>query len=419
MIMSNKFIRKDILCRVCGSDEIETILKLNDTPLEDQFVDELNKQREQKALPLELAICKQCGYVHLPYIINPEESYVDYLYKSGVTPGLRLHYDEYAKDIVENYNIEKESLVVDLGSNDGSMLASFKRQGMNVVGVEPANLIADYANQSGIKTINDYFSNEVVSKIVSGYGKADVITANYMFANIDDIVNFTKSVETLLSEDGVFVVETGYHLEQFKIKMFDYIYHEHFSYFTVGTLSYLFDQCGLKIIDVQKTKPKGGSIRVVTQKQDGLRETLPSVGMIIDSEKESNIYGIEMYREFSNSLQELKADLIELLKSIKDKGKSIVAFGASHSTTTLIYHFELSDYFDYIVDDNKAKHGLYSPGLHIPVFPTDRMYVDRPDYILILAWQHKLSITKKHKLIIEKGSTFIVPLPKIEIIDAL
>ena len=417
--MSNKFIRKDILCRVCGSDEIETILKLNDTPLEDQFVDELNKQREQKALPLELAICKQCGYVHLPYIINPEESYVDYLYKSGVTPGLRLHYDEYAKDIVENYNIEKESLVVDLGSNDGSMLASFKRQGMNVVGVEPANLIADYANQSGIKTINDYFSNEVVSKIVSGYGKADVITANYMFANIDDIVNFTKSVEALLSEDGVFVVETGYHPEQFNIKMFDYIYHEHFSYFTVGTLSYLFDQCGLKIIDVQKTKPKGGSIRVVTQKQDGLRETLPSVGMIIDSEKESNIYGIEMYREFSNSLQELKADLIELLKSIKDKGKSIVAFGASHSTTTLIYHFELSDYFDYIVDDNKAKHGLYSPGLHIPVFPTDRMYVDRPDYILILAWQHKLSITKKHKLIIEKGSTFIVPLPKIEIIDAL
>ena len=419
MIMSNKFIRKDILCRVCGSDEIETILKLNDTPLEDQFVDELNKQREQKALPLELAICKQCGYVHLPYIINPEESYVDYLYKSGVTPGLRLHYDEYAKDIVENYNIEKESLVVDLGSNDGSMLASFKRQGMNVVGVEPANLIADYANQSGIKTINDYFSNEVVSKIISGYGKADVITANYMFANIDDIVNFTKSVETLLSEDGVFVVETGYHLEQFKIKMFDYIYHEHFSYFTVGTLSYLFDQCGLKIIDVQKTKPKGGSIRVVTQKQDGLRETLPSVGMIIDGEKESNIYEIEMYREFSNSLQELKADLIELLKSIKDKGQSIVAFGASHSTTTLIYHFELSDYFDYIVDDNKAKHGLYSPGLHIPVFPTDRMYVDRPDYILILAWQHKLSITKKHKLIIEKGSVFIAPLPKIEIIDAL
>ena len=417
--MTNKFIRKDALCRICKSSDIKIILKLNDTPLEDQFVDESNKQLEQKAFPLELAICKNCGYVHLPYIINPEESYVDYLYKSGITPGLRSHYDKYAKDIIENYSIEKESLVVDLGSNDGSMLASFKRQGMNVVGVEPANLIADYANQSGIKTINDYFSNEVVSKIVSGYGKADVITANYMFANIDDIVNFTKSVEALLSEDGVFVVETGYHLEQFKIKMFDYIYHEHFSYFTVGTLSYLFDQCGLKIIDVQKTKPKGGSIRVVTQKQDGLRETLPSVGMIIDGEKESNIYEIEMYREFSNSLQELKADLIELLKSIKDKGQSIVAFGASHSTTTLIYHFELSDYFDYIVDDNKAKHGLYSPGLHIPVFPTDRMYVDRPDYILILAWQHKLSITKKHKLIIEKGSVFIAPLPKIEIIDAL
>ena len=416
MIMSNKFIRKDILCRVCGSDEIETILKLNDTPLEDQFVDELNKQREQKTLPLELAICKQCGYVHLPYIINPEESYVDYLYKSGVTPGLRLHYDEYAKDIVENYNIEKDSLVVDLGSNDGSMLASFKKQGMNVVGVEPASLIADYASQSGIKTINDYFSDRVVSQIVADYGKADVITANYMFANIDNIVDFTKSVESLLAENGIFVVETGYHPEQFKIKMFDYIYHEHFSYFTVGVFNYLFDQCGLKMIDVQKTKPKGGSIRVVIQKYSGSRETLPSVSMTINDEKESSIYEIETYREFSNSLQELKSELIKLLKSIKEKGQSVVAFGASHSTTTLIYHFELSDYIDYIVDDNEAKHGLYSPGLHIPVFSTNRIYVDKPNYILLLAWQHSSVILERHSKFLSNGRRVIVPLPSVRVL---
>jgi hypothetical protein len=411
--MANKFIRKDTLCRICSSSKIETILKLKDTPLEDQFVDESNKHIEQKVYPLELAICNNCGYVHLPHVLNPEESYVDYLYKSGVTPGLRSHYDEYAEEIVTKYNIQKNSLIVDLGSNDGSMLASFKRNSMKVVGVEPAKMIAEHANNSGVETINDYFSDEVVSQIVSSYGKADVVTANYMFANIDNIVNFTKSVENLLSEDGLFVVETGYHLDQFKIKMFDYIYHEHFSYFTVGVINYLFNQYGLKIIDAQKTKPKGGSIRVVAQKQNGLREILPSVGIVIKSENESNIYQHEMYRNFYDSLQELRFELTKLLQSIKAKGKSIIAFGASHSTTTLIYHFELGNYFEYIVDDNKTKQRQYSPGLHIPVFSTDKMYVDKPDYVLILAWQHKDVICEKHSKFIENGGKFIVPLPKV------
>ena len=411
--MMNKFIRKDTLCRICDSSNIDTILKLNDTPLEEQFVDESNKHIEQKSYPLELAICNNCGYVHLPHVVNPEESYVDYFYKSGVTPGLKSHYDEYAHKIVTKYNIKKKSFIVDLGSNVGSMLASFKRQQMNVVGVEPAKLIAEHANQSGVETINDFFTNEVVSKILSSYGKADVISANYMFANIDNIVHFTKSVENLLSEDGLFVVETGYHLEQFKIKMFDYIYHEHFSYFTVGVLSYLFNQCGLEIIDAQKTKPKGGSIRVVAQKQNGSREILPSVEMLIKNEDESDIYKQEMYRLFDNSLKKLKFELIKLLESIQAKGKSIIAFGASHSTTTLIYHFKLGGYFNYIVDDNDAKHGHYSPGLHIPVFSTNKIYKEKPDYVLILAWQHKDVICDRHSKFIENGGKFIVPLPNV------
>jgi hypothetical protein len=413
--MLNKFIRKDTLCRICNSSDIVTILELKDTPLEDQFIDKSNKHIEQKAYPLELAICNHCHYVHLPHVINPEESYVDYLYKSGITHGLRSHYDEYAKKIVSKYNIKKDSLIVDLGSNDGSMLASFKKQGMNIVGVEPAKLIAEHANQAGVKTINDFFTDGVVSKIVSSYGKAQVITANYMFANIDNIVHFTKSVENLLSKDGLFVVETGYHLEQFKIKMFDYIYHEHFSYFTVGVLNYLFNQYGLEIIDAQNTKPKGGSIRVVAQKQNGFREILPSVDIIIKSENESNIYQYETYKSLSEELQELKFELTKLLKNIKAKGKSIVAFGASHSTTTLIYHFELGNYFEYIVDDNKAKHGQYSPGLHIPVFSTEKIYSDKPDYVLILAWQHKVIICDKHSKFIENGGKFIVPLPNISV----
>ena len=411
----SKFIRKDTICRICNCEDIETVLKLNDTPLEDQFVDETRKHIEQKVFPLELALCNNCGYVHLPHLINPDESYVDFLYKSGNTPGLRSHFDDYAEKIVKQYNIKKNSLIVDLGSNDGSMLASFKRHQMNVIGVEPAKLIAEYANQSGVETINDYFTNEVVSKIISSYGKADVISANYMFANIDNIVHFTQSVESLLSEDGLFVVETGYHLEQFKIKMFDYIYHEHFSYFTVGVLSYLFNRCGMEIIDAQKTRPKGGSIRVVAQKQNGSRKISPSVEKFIKIEDASNIYKKETYKFFDNSLIKLKLELINLLEGIQAKGKSIIAFGASHSTTTLIYHFELGNYFNCIVDDNEVKHGHYSPGLHIPVFSTDKMYIDKPDYVLILAWQHKDVICDRHSKFIENGGKFITPLPQVSV----
>jgi len=412
----SKFIRKDVFCRICNSEDIETILKLRDTPLEDQFVDKFNKNKHQKVYPLELAICCNCGYVHLPHVINPEESYIEYIYKSGVTAGLRSHYDAYAKEIVDKYKIKKNSLIVDLGSNDGSMLASFQKQKINVLGVEPAKSIAEYANQSGVKTINDFFTEDVAAQIISNYGNADVITANYMFANIDNISNFTESVVRLLSKDGLFVIETGYHIEQFKIKMFDYIYHEHFSYFTVGVLSFLFQKFGLEIIDVQITKPKGGSVRVVSQRQNGSREILPSVSKIVNNENKSNIYDLEMYRDFDATLQKLKLELTNLLHNIKSSGKSIIALGASHSTTTLIYHFELANYFEYIVDDNKAKHNHYSPGLHIPVFETDKMYDEKPDYVLILAWQHSDVICERHSKFVKNGGIFIVPLPSVSLI---
>jgi len=415
--MNNKLIRKDVLCRVCSSNNIETVVKLNDTPLEDQFVDKAYKHNEQRAFPLELAICKDCGYMHLPHIVSPEVSYVDYLYKSSTTPGLGSHYDQYAKDIVDRYSIPKKSLIVDLGSNDGSMLASFKKQDMNVIGVEPATLIADYANQSGITTINGFFSDEVVSGIVQDYGKAEVITANYMFANVDDIISFTNSVESLLSDSGVFVIETGYHPEQFKIKMFDYIYHEHFSYFTVGVLASLLNKCGLEMIDAEKTEPKGGSIRVVAQSCNGKRVIKPSVKKIIDEEDLNGIYNIDTYSRFSDSIQKIKRELTALLSSIKDKGGSIVGLGASHSTTTLIYHFELHEFFEYIVDDNEIKQGLYSPGHHIPVYSTSKIYSDKPDYVIILAWQHRNSILKRHKEFVENGGKFIIPLPVIRIVD--
>jgi SAM-dependent methyltransferase len=416
--MNDKILRHDKNCRICNSNKIETVMRLVDTPLEDQFLKDEFKDTEQPSFPLELAICLDCHYLHLPHIVNPEASYADYVYVSGVTVGLRDHYDDYAKQVINDFNIAENSLVIDLGSNDGSMLASFKRVGMRVLGVEPATAIAELANTNDLPTINDFFSDAVVENILDEYGHAKVVTANYMYANIDDVLSFTNMVAKVLDKDGVFVVQTGYHPEQMKINMFDYIYHEHFSYFTVEVLGKIFEQCGLIPIHAEKTKPKGGSIRVVGQLKQGSKAVDSSVIELLEEEHRNGMNQAGAYLKFSEQINVVKSNVVEELRKLRKEGKRIVGFGASHSTTTLLYHFELAEYFEYLVDDNSLKHGSYSPGYHLPVYPTDKLYKDKPDYVVLLAWQHTDSILKRHKAIFNLGMKFLVPLPELKIIDS-
>lgn len=414
--MSEQVLRHDKQCRLCGSSRISTVFKLNDTPLEDQFVSQEKKAIVQPVYPLELAICENCGYVHLPYIVSPEASYADYVYVSGVTVGLRNHYNQYAKEIVADSGTPEGSLVVDLGSNDGSMLASFKRLGMKVVGVEPAGNIAKQANESGLTTINDFFTDKIVSQILQDHGPASVITANYMYANIDDVIGFTKNVAKLLAPGGIFVVQTGYHPEQMKIKMFDYIYHEHFSYFTVEVLGNIFSACGLELIHAQKMAPKGGSVRIIGQLKNGTRTVDASVQQMVDEELQQGMRKPETYRKFALDIEHSKNQLLKRLNELKAAGKKIVGFGASHSTTTLIYHFDLAPFIDYLVDDNQLKHGRYSPGYHLPVYSSEKLYEDTPDYAIILGWQHQNSIMEKHKNYLAGGGHWIIPLPNLQIL---
>ncbi len=413
--MNKQVLRHDSICRICGSDKIQTVLKLKDTPLEDQFVTKEQLEIDQPVYPLELAICQNCGYLHLPHIVNPEVSYADYVYVSGVTVGLRNHYDEYAESIKNDFQIKENSLVVDLGSNDGSMLASFKKIGMKIQGVEPAAGIAKQANEAGLNTIHGFFTDATVGAITEKHGQADVVTANYMYANIDNVIEFTKNVTSLLSPDGIFVVQTGYHPEQFKIKMFDYIYHEHFSYFSVSVLQHLFDVCGLELIHVKKMLPKGGSIRVVAQLKGKKRIIDPNVKEILLEEEKLGIEKTETFEKLGKDLDDLKKALITNLKKLKSEGKKIIGFGASHSTTTLLYHFELFEFLEYLVDDNVLKQNKFSPGYHIPVYSTDKLYTDKPEYVVVLAWQHRESILKKHNKFIEQGGHWILPLPELVI----
>lgn len=417
--MARKPIRHDTTCRLCGSSKISTIWHLTPTPPEDRFVSKEQLHVPQEVYPLDLAFCDACGYVHLPYVLSPEISYPDYIYVTNVTLGLQNHYQEYADEILAMMQPIDDALVVDLGSNDGSMLRAFKKRGMKVLGVEPAQAIGKAANDSGIPTIVDFFSDSVAEQIIRQHGKASIVTANYMYANIDDLVAFTNNVNKIMAEDGVFVVQTGYHPEQMKIKMFDYIYHEHFSYFTLKVLRYLFARCGLELIDAQKTPAKGGSIRTAAQLAGGRRPVSERVADIIREEETAGMGRADTYFKFAVEIARVKDEISALLHNLKADGNRMVGYGASHSTTTLTYHFELAQFMEYLVDDNPIKNGLYSPGYHLPVHPSEKLYKDKPDYVIILAWQYRQPIIAKNKAFLEMGGSFIVPLPVMRVVRSL
>ena len=416
--MSLKNVRFGDTCRICGAKNIEVVFRLEPTPPGDMFLPKSLLELSSVCYPLDVALCNSCGYVFLPYVLDPESSYTNYIYETKITTGLVEHYNAYAKEIEKYFQLQQIALVVDLGSNDGTMLKAFKRLGYETVGVEPNANLSKAANSDNLNTINAYFTEQVAQQIVEVHGKASVVTANYMFANVDDLINFTKRVETLLDDNGIFVIQTGYHPDQMQIKMFDYVYHEHFSYFTLNVLNNLMKICGLRILDAKKHDSKGGSVRVVAAKHNSNRPSSTILHAIMEEEKRAGMDKRETYLQFSSIVTDQKNRVLDTIKSIKAKGQNIVGFGASHSTTTLLHHFQLGAYLDYLVDDNPSKQGLYSPGYHLPVYSPLRIYKEKPDYLLLLAWQHSETIIDRHRKILETGTKFILPLPELEIVSS-
>jgi SAM-dependent methyltransferase len=412
-------IRFERYCRVCGGTAGESVLELTPTPPEDEFVPQERLGNVQDVYPLELVLCAGCGYVYLPHVLSPQVSYQDYIYETKTTIGLSGHYQEYADKLVKDLRIQSDALIVDIGSNDGTMLEAFARHRVRGVGVEPNSAIASAANDRGRQTLCGYFTFETAVSIAKDFGKAAAITANYVYANIDDLSEFTRGVAELLAPDGVFVIQTGYHPDQMKCMMFDYIYHEHFSYFTVKSLVHLLGRCGLELINVERSPQKGGSIRAYVQHEGGSRPVSESVAALMEEERCAGIHERSVYDRFADQIVRAKEDLFDVLSRIQEKGTRIVGYGASHSTTTLVYHFGLGDLLDYLVDDNPLKQGLFSPGLHLPVYAPRKLHEDGQACALILAWQHAESILARNKETFGGGRQIIVPLPKLRLIEGL
>lgn len=407
-------VRED--CRLCGARELEKVCALTPTPPANAFVSESELGVQQACFPLDLHQCRVCHHLQLLTVVNPRILFEKYVYVSGTSPIFVEHFENYAKDIIATYHLSTNDLVLDVGSNDGTLLHFFQKAGCQVLGIDPASDIAREATAQGIETWPCFFDLDIVDKIISEKQLPKVICANNVFAHTDKMLEFTKAVKRLLAFDGVFVFEVSYLVDVYEKTLFDMTYHEHLAYHSVMPLERFFAQLGLALIDVKRVNTHGGSLRGVVQHQNGPYQREASVDQFIAKEKALALDSVETFRHFGDAIRKIGENLRVLLEEIRAAGKTVVGYGAPAKATTLLYHFGIDQtVIDYIVDDNPKKQNLFTPGLHIPVVSSNRLKEVAPDYILILAWNFADSIIHLIKSRYNHDFHFIIPLPTLEI----
>jgi len=342
-----------------------------------------------------------------------------YLYVTSTTKTFRDHFAAMAKSLSGRFNLSDVSFVIDVGSNDGLLLKCFQGYKVRTLGIEPAKNLAEAANREGVETLNAFLSPSVAGEIAKKHGRADVVTANNVFAHIPAIHDVVKSVRAMLSPQGAFVIEVAYLFDMLSDMTFDLIYHEHLFYYSLTSLCKLLSMHGMEVFDVEHVSSHGGSLRVFVQFRDGPNQVCPSVGEMLSSEKSKGVIKQATYGAFAQKVQEVREELVSYLAELKSEGKRVAAFGYPAKATTLLNFCGISkQYIDYIVDDNPLKQGYLAPGTHIPIVSSSRFREEKPDYVLILAWNFAKEIIEKSAWLREQGVSFIIPLPKPRILHS-
>lgn len=393
-------------CRLCNSYGLEFLFSLGSSPLANNLSIYPNKNKAI-TYPLDLYQCKNCEHVQLGIVVNPELLFFNYLYASGATNIFKEHLQSYATDLVNEYNITSKDYIVEIASNDGTMLQCFKNINRKAIGVDPAINLAKKANSKKLLTLVDFFSSSTVTTIKGIYRKKPkAIVANNVFAHIDDLQEVFFNINNLLADDGIVAFEVGYLVDVFNKTLFDTIYHEHLSYHTIKPLQKFLKKYNLEIINIIRTESQGGSIRIIAQRIGGKFEKKKIVEELISKESRLD------FKEFCKRIDTIKQKLRLLLLRLKSNNKTIIGYGVPAKATTLLNYFNISNYLIYLVDDNKLKQGLYLPNTNLSICNPSKLKTFKPDYILILAWNFYNSIIEK-----TGNYNYIIPLPIIKVIN--
>lgn len=414
--MKQELIKKISTCRVCKRNDFSKVLTFGPTPLANAFLEKEQIDKEEYFYPLDVYFCNNCKFLTLGHVVSPVLLFKDYVYVSSTSQVFINHFKMFARDVYSLFNLTQSSLVIDIGSNDGILLKPFKKLGTKVLGIEPASKIAKVARTVGVETIDKFFSVPLAKQIVGRYGKAKIATATNVFAHIDDLDEVIKGLDILLEDDGVFIMEVPYLVDFLEKRYFDLVYHEHLSYWSVKSLIALFRRFDMQVFDAKKVLVHGGTIRVFVKKRTGRYRIEKNIEKFLKLETKWKLSKKQTYVDFADKVLENKVKLLALLRKLKSQNKKIAGYGAPAKGNTLLNYFGIGpEFLEYIVDDSPWKQGLYTPGKRILVAPGQYLYKNKPDYLLILAWNFADSIIKMHTKFKELGGKFIIPVPTAKI----
>ncbi|RZD41362.1 MAG: methyltransferase [Thaumarchaeota archaeon] len=399
-------------CRICSSKNLELILDLGKQPPANSLLEMNQLELSEIKFPLRLFWCKDCFLVQLLDIVSKEDLFKHYFYMTSASKPIVEHFQKYATDIFNEFLSKQENpFVVEIGSNDGTLLSEFKKLGTMILGIEPATNLSNMANQSNITTKNTFFSSEV-SKEIAKSRNASVVVANNVIAHIEDLQDLMQGIKILIGNDGVFIFEVPYVVDLIKKLEFDTIYHEHLSYFSILPLLKLVEKFGLEIFDIRKQFVHGGTLRIFVSKKNNFKIS-DSIDIFINSEYDIGLDTNSIYDVFSTNVQNLKIILRKKLLELKEQKKSLFGYGASAKGNVLLNYCDIDNsILDFIIDTTPLKQGKFTPGTHIPIFPPEKIRdKGNGDVALLLAWNYEAQILDKENQFRTNGGKFLLPIP--------
>jgi SAM-dependent methyltransferase len=403
------------ICLLCGAPTVEGFLKLGSTALANKFVTHDELSTADPRYPLHVGFCHTCTHVQLMDIVPPPDMFQDYLYMSSASDTLKTHFADLAQTVVARLRLGGDELVVDVGCNDGTLLECFRREGVRVLGVDPAENLAELHRGSGIERLVAYFNPVTAQSLVDRHGPASAITITNTFPHIQDLQSFVQAVQLALKPGGSLIIEAHYLVDLLEQGAFDTVYHEHVSYWALGPMKYLFEQNGMQVVNAERLPLHHGQLRA-TIRRSGDGEPSPSVERLLEAERAMGLDTFETYQRFATKVENIRENLVRTLQRLRAERKRVVAYGAPAKGNTLIEFLQLSpETVEYIVDKSPLKQGKYSPGAHIPVVSPERLLRDQPDYVVLLAWNFRDEILAQQAEYRRRGGKFISPLPEVRI----
>jgi SAM-dependent methyltransferase len=404
-------------CRFCGTTLQHTFVDLGMSPISNANIKPENSQDMEPFYPLHAYVCDSCYLVQLEKFQSPGEIFSDYAYFSSYSQSWLQHAKDYVEHMMETVGYDASSQVVELASNDGYLLRNFRDLGVPVLGIEPAQNVADVAREEGIPTITKFFGVQTARELVADGVTADLLIGNNVLAHVPDLNDFVAGMKIILKPDGIITMEFPHLAQLMAHNQFDTIYHEHFSYFSFYAVEKVFAHHGLTLFNVTELPTHGGSLRIYARHaDDDSKPVTANVENLRGRELQNGINQLASYQPFAERVKEVKRKLLEFLIQATREGKSIAAYGAAAKGNTLLNYCGIrTDFIDYAVDASPHKQGLLLPGTHIPVYAPDKIAETKPDYLLILPWNLKDEIMKQTDYIRDWGGQFVVPIPEVAV----